>query len=387
MYIRFSSLLTILLLVICAFSCSVELSVDENNITSRGVKFNLENEVVHRYLNEVDYNSIGYDKCFILNYSSIPTEYIKSRPSPVTIQLQNNLASYDLISLFSEADKDTLNYFVEETDIKNIIVYNLIPSRHYNYSIYKLGNDGNKVLISNGIFETTGTVRMLYIDGTYNFRDMGGWRVGKNQRIKYGKLIRGAEIDYTERLNITESGIKELLDQLSVDVEIDFGDASDSSPLEQYGIDFISLRRETILGYNRPPRSIAQDAGRNLYKFFLSECIDRLVNDHVVYFHCNSGADRTGTFAFIIGALLGMSESDLRKEYELTSFYDTRVTQNVEGEYCYKTMIDYINSHYKGNTLNEKVYNMCILPQEEEGIGLTPTAVQMLRDVMIEEIK
>ena len=40
-------------------------------------------------------------------------------------------------------------------------------------------------------------------------------------------------------------------------------------------------------------------------------------------FHCAGGADRTGTFAWIIGGILGENEDDLYKDWELTVFnYD-----------------------------------------------------------------
>ena len=41
--------------------------------------------------------------------------------------------------------------------------------------------------------------------------------------------------------------------------------------------------------------------------------------NYPIYFHCRGGADRTGSYAFILGALLGMSLDDLLLEYELTS--------------------------------------------------------------------
>ncbi|MBO7515848.1 MAG: serine hydroxymethyltransferase, partial [Lachnospiraceae bacterium] len=48
--------------------------------------------------------------------------------------------------------------------------------------------------------------------------------------------------------------------------------------------------------------------------------IDELKAGKPVYYHCQNGADRTGTMGFLIVALLGMGESDLAKDYELTTF-------------------------------------------------------------------
>jgi len=50
-------------------------------------------------------------------------------------------------------------------------------------------------------------------------------------------------------------------------------------------------------------------------------------------FHCKSGADRTGTLAYIINGLCGVSFEDLTKDYELTSFYKSpRWRSNIIGD-------------------------------------------------------
>lgn len=48
---------------------------------------------------------------------------------------------------------------------------------------------------------------------------------------------------------------------------------------------------------------------------------DSVSHDKPVYFHCGIGADRTGTIAIMLEALLGVSQSDIDKDYELTNFY------------------------------------------------------------------
>ena len=40
-------------------------------------------------------------------------------------------------------------------------------------------------------------------------------------------------------------------------------------------------------------------------------------------FHCIAGADRTGSLAFVLGALLGVEEEELRRDWEATAFWNT----------------------------------------------------------------
>ncbi len=43
-------------------------------------------------------------------------------------------------------------------------------------------------------------------------------------------------------------------------------------------------------------------------------------SNYPIYYHCNAGADRTGTLTFLINGLLGVSYEDLTRDFETTSF-------------------------------------------------------------------
>ena len=229
---------------------------------------------------------------------------------------------------------------------------------------------------------------MLYIDGdgTLNFRDLGGWKAANGKRIKYGRLIRGAEVYREGEIEISATGIDTLVNKLKIDVELDFGDFSTYSPLENEGVEFIHGNNTYgIIGYNYPDRaSIANASGRTKFYNCLTAVISALSAGKNVYFHCNAGADRTGTFAFIIEALLGVSESDLSKDYELTSFYTPRYRNvNTDGDYGYKSMVAWIKANYDGSTLNEKVYDLCTRTAANNGIGLSSEQINTLRTIML----
>ena len=102
----------------------------------------------------------------------------------------------------------------------------------------------------------------------------------------------------------------------------------------------------------------------NCGKIF-KEIYDSLTENvkYSVVFHCAGGADRTGTLSWLLLGLLGVSESDISKDYELTSFTKSQNRRardsnassgNIGGLYSY------INSSYSGATLQEKIENWWI---------------------------
>ena len=100
-----------------------------------------------------------------------------------------------------------------------------------------------------------------------------------------------------------------------------------------------------------------------------------------IYFHCQGGCDRTGTLSFQILGLLGVSESDLAKDYELSSFSDVglgrlRNTVKATDTYDYSGMVAAIKA-YSGTTITDKFYNFAI------DCGLTDTTISTFRNMML----
>ena len=73
--------------------------------------------------------------------------------------------------------------------------------------------------------------------------------------------------------------------------------------------------------------------------------------NYPIYFHCRGGADRTGSYAFVLGALLGMSLDDLILDYEITSLsiWGTRLRKH-------KLFVPFLEAFMAldGKTLSEK---------------------------------
>lgn len=145
----------------------------------------------------------------------------------------------------------------------------------------------------------------------WNVRDLGGWACDGGT-VKYGLLIRGGRISSADRAV--------LVGQLGVQHEIDLrgkegrdpsdGEVATESPL---GKDVWFTIADKAASYTLTPVAT--------WQLYLRCVIDAVTHREPVYFHCTAGADRTGTLACVLEGLLGMSQSDIDKDYELTTFY------------------------------------------------------------------
>ena len=80
--------------------------------------------------------------------------------------------------------------------------------------------------------------------------------------------------------------------------------------------------------------------------------------NYPVIFHCNIGTDRTGMIAYLLNALLGVSEEDLIRDYLFSNFADIGGLRNMNN---LKKSVYYKSVHSaQGNSLSEKTYN-CLL--------------------------
>ena len=345
----------------------------------------LENDVVHRYLTEVQYDPNDYSYSKIRDYCyEYPWNWEKEggvrldQPLPVPIKLASALESAGTLYV-SEKDDYSDAEAIKKTiskGVDSISVYNLIPGRVYNWKVEYKKDDGTVEVVQSGKFKTTGTLRMLKIDNIFNVRDMGGWTGLNGYPLKYGKIVRGSRLNVNGSTTkiITQDGINELR-RVGMRAELDMRDASNSVNATHafFGDDCPILNvnqgyRSRIATFADGPQSIQG----------ILKLIEWLKADRPVYLHCSVGADRTGTVAYLVGALCGMSEDALCKEFELTSFsadkieneadrgtyerlirqrdYTGRLDKNDNNEsYKFAKMVDKIKT-FPGETIQEKVY-------------------------------
>lgn len=186
----------------------------------------------------------------------------------------------------------------------------------------------------------------------WNVRDLGGWACDGGT-VKYGLLIRGGRISAADRAV--------LVGQLGVQHEIDLrgregrdpsdGEVVTESPL---GNDVWFTIADKAASYALTPVAT--------WQLYLRCVIDAVTHREPVYFHCTMGADRTGTLACVLEGLLGMSQSDIDKDYELTTFStgsgsDQNARRRNEPEW--KKLINAINA-VSGDTFRDKCVHFAV---------------------------
>lgn len=199
---------------------------------------------------------------------------------------------------------------------------------------------------------------------TWNVRDLGGWACDGGT-VKYGKLFRGGYVTSADRAVLVE--------QLGIQHELDLRGANEggltASPL---GGDVRYTCAAAYAWYSLTPA--------DAWKANLRCVFDAVTHNEPVYFHCAAGADRTGTLACVLEGLLGMSQSDIDKDYELTTFYsgsDTDANARRRNEAEWSGLISALNGK-SGSTFRDK----CVTFAAE--LGFTADEINAFRTAMID---
>lgn len=201
-----------------------------------------------------------------------------------------------------------------------------------------------------------------------NTRDLGGWACDGG-KVKYGMIVRGGEPNEVDKdLMVNQVGIRTELQLLPKN--------ESRHTYSAWGIDFFANPTEaTSVNYSL--------SNKSLWKFYLQVVFDSVSHDKPVYFHCGIGADRTGTIAIMLEALLGVSQSDIDKDYELTNFYTVSPTfprrRNVD---MYKNYIEQIKNFPLVGGLSDTFANHAI--SFAVSLGFTADEINAYRNACID---
>jgi chitinase len=332
------------------------------------------NEYVEKFLEEVEYTDTEYKTTRILDYpgggpgtADVPPVYTISWTAPASGGQKLRVWEG------SWSREYTLKEGVSTQDITN-----LVPGVTYQYVVSSSADDS---MIASGSFATRGMLHQVFFEPNIrNGRDLGGWKGRGGKRVAYRKIYRGGRLDGKYG---NAAGRKEMLAE-GIKAEIDLREAEDVPSKSPLGSDIAFFAPGFESGYNTMVRDNKAKVKETF--MFVVQCVRE---GKPLYFHCAAGRDRTGTLAILILGTLGVSESDMAKDYELTYFSPADwsmstdddgnpVYKHTRNNYSYPSVRKTIFSETSSGTYQERIVKYLL------NIGVPQKDIDDLRELMLE---
>lgn len=315
----------------------------------------------------------------------------------------NSVSRYNV--WVSEKEDLSQPVFQAQTTDSYVTVDGLLPGTYY----WKVAN-GSGMESDVGTFTVSNYVRSFDVDEIRNFRDVGGWMTESGKTVKYGLSYRSAALKASSGPALSKLGVK-----TEVDLRADAEYATSIIPAS-YGINFLqagimqgdyvlkdksfysSLTPEQIIEKRHSAAEFKQEYADALYAAFKRYTVK---GNYPILFHCTSGADRTGTFAFLLNGMLGVSVEDLYKDFELTCIamggkrWRSNIERDEDGNYFfnddgYVTVSDNyvaIGLLYKGlmecYSTGDGKLSSAIKNYLRKDVGLTDEDFQAIEEIML----
>lgn len=216
------------------------------------------------------------------------------------------------------------------------------------------------------------------IEGVDNVRDIGGYYTkDRKYMVREGMAYRGAALE-----NITVAGKDAMLRTYHIATDLDLRnehEVSGGSPLGD-SVNYINVSGPYYMGNDGIFSTNYKEALLTEIRAFAHE------ENYPIYFHCQIGRDRTGTLAFLINALLGVSEEDLKMDYRL-SFYTEEGVREYSDNQTEETMLKNVEDLI--NALN-RVGEETLAENTEQWMlrmGITQEEINSIRSIMLEEVE
>lgn len=361
------------------------------------VEFNVENATARDYMDYVyahPYRTSDFSVTYIENYYKIPAKHKGDIPAALEIRWNpvDGAKSYSLVI----SEKEDLTAPVQTLSLSptanSHIVTNLIPGLSYHCSVASVDGDGKSTEVDRTYIVASGRRRMISVPSIGNVRDLGGLCTEDGRHTKYGLVFRGSRLN-NNGMNLKQEDKDELL-RIGIKADLDLREDTEEKLGEVYRTRKSPISKDIDFKlFPTANKSYFKKLRENdEYIKAVQWIIDELRAGKPVYFHCKTGADRTGTLAFLIESLLGVTETDKSIDFELTSFFfdfgdpqtyafrsrsiDKTIEIADKSSYDWGGMYDVIDGYYSGSTYAEKVYNYL-----NKGIGKMSSATVSAEDL------
>ena len=233
--------------------------------------------------------------------------------------------------------------------------------------------------------------RWIALEGrTKNVRDLGGWRTEDGRRVRYGMAFRGEALndnsvngDAAGRSRLSVEDVSYLVGALGIRTDLDL-----RTPREVSGMKGSPLGAEVAFVHRSSPayKEIFTPEGMKAMGENFRLFCDR--GNYPVFFHCIGGADRTGSLAYVLNGVLGVSRHDLECDWESTFYPDVpEVVENVSGKPFKNGTYWRSSRHFDdgfaryarpGDSLRDRIQAYL------EACGVTAEEIDRVRGIMLE---
>ncbi|MED1564168.1 hypothetical protein AJ85_06960 [Alkalihalobacillus alcalophilus ATCC 27647 = CGMCC 1.3604] len=190
--------------------------------------------------------------------------------------------------------------------------------------------------------------RLITLEGSFNFRDLGGYKTKSGRTVKWGRVFRSGDLSKVtanDLKKLEQLGIKTICDLRSQDEVEKMPDPllanvralhvpvipnDDETMVRQVG-DLAEVQREWLtnpgdmLTYMNKKMVIFAEAYKTLFRSLLNYPEEPLL------FHCAAGKDRTGVVAALILSLLDIDRETILEDYLLTNLSKEKMRQQLAG--------------------------------------------------------
>lgn len=184
------------------------------------------------------------------------------------------------------------------------------------------------------------SIRHLPLEGTPNFRDLGGYRTTDGRVVKWGLIYRSGVLTYLTTPDY------QYLGALGIGMVCDFRTHEENEAAPETWIpgspaQHLSLPiggrpsapgQTPTISQSMPQMKTTEDAQNQMIAVYQSQVVSasgqfatvfkQLESDHLpLLYHCSAGKDRTGIFSSLLLLSLGVPEKTVLEDYAVTNQY------------------------------------------------------------------
>ena len=247
----------------------------------------------------------------------------------------------DSITVFAGVSPERIERHIPGTKLKgqsSAAIAGLDPDRRYYFVLTSHNN--SKIIISQ---------RRVPLDGSVNFRDLGGYETADGRRVKWGRVFRSdhlgrlteRDVSFVQRMGIkmvcdfrTPAEAKKLPDRFPqtdqcryLHLPIQHGEFDPANTFERIKNGDIQWMTEEFMikGYIKNVDNFA-----SVWSTFFNSLADGL--NRPLVFHCTGGKDRAGLCAALILLSLGVPEETVIYDHGLSNLYIAAVLAKINDQ-------------------------------------------------------